>query len=115
MKFISWNVNGLKSCMKKGFKDFFEQQNADFFCVQEIKCDKEIFNPNEYGSLYNFSNKKGYSGTVIFTKNSPLSSHFDNEGRIITLEYDYFYLISVYVPNSKNGIIQEDYRSRWGR
>lgn len=92
MKFISWNVNGLKSCLNKGFKDFFEQQNADFFCIQEIKCNKKIFDPDKYKSFYNFSNKKGYSGTAIFTKNSPLSSHFDNEGRIITLEYDFFIL-----------------------
>jgi exodeoxyribonuclease-3 len=113
MKFISWDVNGLKSCLKKGFKNFFEQQNAGFFCVQEIKCDKEIFNPDKYENFYNFSNKKGYSGTVIFTKNSPLSSHFDNEGRAIFLEYDSFYLVNVYVPNSKDGIMQEDYRSRW--
>jgi exodeoxyribonuclease-3 len=113
MKFISWNVNGLKSRLNKGFKDFFEQQDADFFCIQDIKCDKEIFNPDKYESFYNFSNKKGYSGTAIFMKNSPLSSHFDNEGRIITLEYDYFYLVNIYIPNSKDGIMQEDYRSQW--
>lgn len=102
MKFISQNVNGLKSCLDKGFKDFFEQQNADFFCIQEIKCDRKVFNSDKYESFYNFSNSKGYSGTAIFTKKSPLNSHFDNEGRIITLEYDYFYLINVYVPNSKD-------------
>lgn len=113
MKLISWNVNGLKSCIKNGFKDFFEKQNADLFCVQEIKCNKKIFNHKQYKSFYNFSNRNGYSGMAVFVKNLPLSSKFDDEGRIITLEYDNFYLVNVYVPSSKDGIIQEDYRLQW--
>lgn len=113
MNFISWNVNGLESCIRKGFKKFFKEQKADFFCIQEIKCNEKIFNPKGYECFYNFSKVRGYSGTAIFTKNVPISEIFDDEGRYIILEYENFYIVNVYVPNSKSGIIKQDERIEW--
>lgn len=120
MKMYSWNINGLKSCIDKGFFDFFNSSNADFFCVQETKCQEPLFQIDGYYNYWNFCSKKGYSGTAIFTKYKPLSvsydfglSSFDVEGRIITLEYNSFYLINVYVPNSQSGISRINYRMQW--
>ncbi len=122
MKFISWNVNGFKSCLDKGFKKFFDKTNADFFCIQETKLAEKLndFKPKNYESYFSFSDKKGYSGTAIFTQHEPLSvkygmgiPEFDSEGRLIILEYDNFYLINVYTPNSKSGLVREDFRDDW--
>ena len=113
MKLISWNINGIRSCLNQGFEKFFKDENPDFFSIQEIKCNKKLFNPKGYESFYNFSKTKGYSGTAVFNRYTPLSSYFDNDGRIISLEYDRFYLVNVYVPNSKDGLFKRDYRSEW--
>ena len=122
MKFISWNVNGLRACVNKGFKDFFDDINADFFCLQETKLQQgQIdFAPEGYYSYWNYAEKKGYSGTAIFTKHKPLNVTYgmgipehDKEGRLITLEYDDFYFITVYVPNSKQELLRLDYRMEW--
>lgn len=122
MKFISWNVNGLRACVNKGFKDFFDDINADFFCLQETKLQQgQIdFAPEGYYSYWNYAEKKGYSGTAIFTKHKPLNVTYgmgipehDKEGRLITLEYDNFYFITVYVPNSKQELLRLDYRMEW--
>ncbi|MDO4731509.1 MAG: exodeoxyribonuclease III, partial [Clostridia bacterium] len=122
MKFISWNVNGLRACIKKGFLEYFNEVKADFFCVQEIKMMKEqaeIELPGYY-QFWNSAQRKGYSGTAIFAKHQPLSVSYgigieehDNEGRVITLEYDNFYLINVYTPNSKDKLLRLDYRMIW--
>lgn len=110
MKIISWNVAGLRACLKKGFADFFEEVNADIFCLQEIKAtqDQYDFHPQGYYEIVNSAVRKGYSGVLIFTKEKPLkityginNPLFDIEGRTITLEYDDFYLVNVYVPNVK--------------
>ncbi|MFT4444849.1 exodeoxyribonuclease III [Parvimonas sp. G1967] len=122
MRFISWNVNGLRACIKKGFLDYFNDINADFFCLQEIKMsegqlDLEL---EGYEAFYNYAQRKGYSGTAIFTKFKPLSVKYgmgmeehDNEGRLITLEYDDFFLVTCYTPNSKQELLRLDYRMVW--
>ena len=122
MKFISWNVNGLRACMQKGFADFFQSADADIFCVQETKLQEgQIdFAPDGYFCYWNYAEKKGYSGTAIFTKKEPISVTYgmgieehDKEGRLITLEFDDFYFITVYVPNSKRELLRLDYRMEW--
>lgn len=122
MKFISWNVNGLRACMQKGFADFFQSADADIFCVQETKLQEgQIdFAPDGYFCYWNYAEKKGYSGTAIFTKKEPISVTYgmgieehDKEGRLITLEFDDIYFITVYVPNSKRELLRLDYRMEW--
>ena len=122
MKLISWNVNGLRACMGKGFMDFFNEQDADIFCLQETKMqagqlDLELPGYHQY---WNYAEKKGYSGTAIFTKEEPLSVAYgigieehDHEGRVITLEFPTFYMITVYTPNSQDGLARLDYRMKW--
>ncbi|WP_277069108.1 exodeoxyribonuclease III [Prevotella corporis] len=122
MKFISWNVNGLRACVSKGFCEIFESLNADFFCLQETKMQEgqlDISFPG-YESYWNYADKKGYSGTAVFTKHKPLSVTYglgidehDHEGRVITLEMESFYLVTVYTPNSQDGLRRLDYRMRW--
>ena len=122
MKFISWNVNGLRACVGKGFCEIFESPNADFFCLQETKMQEgqlDITFPG-YESYWNYADKKGYSGTAVFTKHKPLSVTYglgidehDHEGRVITLEMESFYLVTVYTPNSQDGLRRLDYRMRW--
>lgn len=118
MKFISWNVNGLRACLEKGFMDFFAREDADFFCLQETKLQPhqiELEMPG-YTQVWNSAVRKGYSGTAVFAKRRPLSTVFgmdgyeDDEGRLITLEYENFYLITSYSPNSKEGLSRIDYR-----
>lgn len=122
MKLISWNVNGLRACMQKGFKEFFDASDADAFCLQETKLQEGQvdFAPEGYFSYWNYAEKKGYSGTAIFTKREPLSVSYgigveehDHEGRVITLEYPEYYLITVYVPNSQDELRRLDYRMKW--
>lgn len=122
MRFISWNVAGLRSCLKKGFADFFEKINADIFCIQEAKItDSELeFRPKGYEIFLNSALKKGYSGTIIYSKIKPINviygmgiEEHDQEGRMITLEFLNFYLITVYTPNSKRGLLRLDYRMKW--
>ena len=124
MKLISWNVNGLRACMGKGFEDSFRQLDADFFCLQETKMQAGQLDLqfDGYESYWNYAEKKGYSGTAIFTKHHPLSVTYgmgvdehDHEGRIITLEMDTFFLVTVYVPNSQDGLRRLDYRMQWER
>lgn len=122
MKFISWNVNGLRACIQKGFLDFFNSIDADFFCIQESKLQAgqiDLDLPG-YHQYWNYAEKKGYSGTAIFAKNEPLSVSYgigidehDKEGRIITLEYDNFYLVTCYTPNSQNELKRLPYRMQW--
>ena len=122
MKFISWNVNGLRACVGKGFLDHFNRLNADFFCLQETKLQPDQINlelPGYY-QFWNSAEKKGYSGTAIFTKHEPLSVNYgidverhDHEGRVITLEYPDFYLVDVYVPNARRDLERLDYRMDW--
>lgn len=118
MKFISWNVNGLRACMQKGFNDYFLNEDADFFSVQESKMQEGQANIDIEG-YYRFMNsaqRRGYSGTIIYTKHKPLNviygihDEYNDEGRVITLEYDNFYLVNAYVPNSKEGLLRLDYR-----
>ena len=122
MKLISWNVNGLRACEGKGFSDAFRQLNADFFCLQETKMQQGQLDLafDGYKSYWNYAEKKGYSGTAIFTKHEPLSVTYglgidehDHEGRIITLEMPDFYLVTVYTPNSQDGLRRLDYRMKW--
>ena len=122
MKLISWNVNGLRACMGKGFMDFFKETDADIFCIQESKLqDGQITMDLEgYHQYWNYAVKKGYSGTAIFSKREPLSVSYgigieehDQEGRVITLEFDDFYMITVYTPNSQDGLARLDYRMQW--
>ncbi len=122
MKMISWNVNGLRACMNKGFMDFFESVNADIFCLQETKLQQgQIdFSPENYYCYWNYADKKGYSGTAVFSKIKPLSVEYgmgidvhDHEGRVITLEFESFYFVTVYVPNSKRELERLDYRMQW--
>ena len=124
MKLISWNVNGLRACMGKGFEDSFRQLDADFFCLQETKrqAGQLDLQFDGYESYWNYAEKKGYSGTAIFTKHHPLSVTYgmgvdehDHEGRIITLEMETFFLVTVYVPNSQDGLRRLDYRMQWER
>ena len=121
-KLISWNVNGLRACMGKGFNDFFEKMDADIFCLQETKVSEgQIeFAPNGYNCYWNYAEKKGYSGTAIFTKEEPLKVTYgmgidehDHEGRVITLEFENYYMITVYTPNSKRELERLDYRQVW--
>ena len=122
MKFISWNVNGLRACVQKGFLDFFNSIDADFFCIQESKLQVgqiDLDLPG-YHQYWNYAEKKGYSGTAIFAKNEPLSVSYgigidehDKEGRVITLEYDNFYLVTCYTPNSQNELKRLPYRMQW--
>lgn len=122
MKLLSWNVNGLRACMNKGFMDFFAAQEADCLCLQETKLQAgqiELDLPG-YRQYWNYAEKKGYSGTAIFTKEEPLSVRYgmgiprhDTEGRIITLEFARFYLVTVYTPNSQDGLKRLDYRMDW--
>ena len=122
MKFISWNVNGLRACVGKGFAESFKQLDADFFCLQETKMQEGQLDLNleGYTSYWNYAEKKGYSGTAIFTKHQPISVSYglgieehDHEGRVITLEMQDFYLITVYTPNSQDGLRRLDYRMTW--
>lgn len=122
MKFISWNVNGLRACVGKGFLDFFKEADADIFCLQETKLQEGQINLElpGYHQYWNYAEKKGYSGTAIFTKAEPLSVAYgigveehDHEGRVITLEYPDFYFITVYTPNSQNELTRLDYRMKW--
>ena len=122
MKLISWNVNGIRACLGKGFLDFFNAIDADIFCIQETKCQEgqcEVETPG-YFQYWNAAEKKGYSGTAVFTKKEPLQvvydmgiEEHDHEGRIICLEFDAFYLVTVYTPNSQDGLKRLDYRMRW--
>lgn len=122
MKFISWNVNGLRACVGKNFMEDFEKLDADFFCLQETKLQEgqiELELPG-YEQYWNYAQKKGYSGTAIFTKHHPISVTYglgieehDQEGRVITLEYEDYYLITVYTPNSQNELRRLDYRMTW--
>lgn len=122
MKLISWNVNGLRACVKKGFLDFFHEADADIFCVQETKLQEEQIQleMEGYEQYWNYAEKKGYSGTAIFTKQTPLSVHYgigieehDHEGRVITLEYENFFFVTVYTPNSQSELARLDYRMKW--
>lgn len=123
MKLISWNVNGLRACVQKGFLDFFGEADADFFCVQETKLQEGQISlelPQGYHDYWNYAEKKGYSGTAIFTKHEPLSVTYglgtrehDQEGRVITLEYDGYYLVTCYTPNSQNELARLPYRMEW--
>lgn len=122
MKMISWNVNGLRAAMGKGFMDFFRQQDADIFCLQETKLQEgqiQLDMPGYY-QYWNYAEKKGYSGTAVFTKKKPVNvmlgigiEEHDREGRVITLEFDEFYFITVYTPNSQNELARLPYRMEW--
>ena len=124
MKFISWNVNGIRACLKKGFEEYFQEANADIFCIQETKCQEgqvELTLPG-YHQYWNSAVRKGYSGTAIFAKREPLSVSYgigieehDQEGRVITLEYEDFYFVTVYTPNSQNELARLSYRMDWER
>ena len=122
MKFISWNVNGLRACVGKGFEDIFKALDADFFCLQETKMQEGQLDIafEGYQAYWNYAEKKGYSGTAIFTRHQPLSVSYgigieehDHEGRVITLEMEGFYLVTVYTPNSQDGLRRLDYRMHW--
>ncbi len=122
MKFVSWNVNGLRACEGKGFSDIFKQLDADFFCLQETKMQEGQLDLafEGYDSYWNYADKKGYSGTAIFTKHKPLSvsngigiDEHDHEGRVITLEMGDFYLVCCYTPNSQDGLKRLNYRMTW--
>ena len=122
MKFISWNVNGLRAVVGKNFKEVFEQLDADFFCLQETKMQEgqlDLQFPG-YQSYWNYAEKKGYSGTAVFSKHQPLNVTYgigieehDHEGRVITLEMPDFYMVCVYTPNSQDGLKRLDYRMQW--
>lgn len=122
MKFVSWNVNGIRACVQKGFMDFFKEADADIFCIQESKMQEgqlELETPG-YHQYWNYAKKKGYSGTAIFTKEEPLSATYgigieehDQEGRVITLEFEEFYFVTVYTPNSQNELARLSYRMQW--
>ena len=122
MKLISWNVNGLRACINKGVKDFFNEIDSDIFCIQETKCQKDQIDLEfeRYTSYWNSAEKKGYSGTAIFTKQKPISVTYgigieehDKEGRVITLEFEKFYMINIYTPNSKRELERLEYRQIW--
>ena len=122
IKLISWNVNGLRACCDKGFRDIFTQLDADFFCLQETKMQEGQLDLSfeGYTSYWNYAEKKGYSGTAIFTKHQPLQVPYglgidehDHEGRVITLEMEKFFLVTVYTPNSQDGLKRLDYRMTW--
>ena len=122
MKLISWNVNGIRACLNKGFADVFKQLDADIFCIQETKCQPEQVELEfeGYTSYWNSAEKKGYSGTAIFTKQKPLNVTYgigieehDKEGRVITLEFEKFYMVDIYTPNSKRELERLNYRQIW--
>ena len=122
MRFVSWNVNGLRACMQKGFMDFFQQADADFFCLQETKLQEGQIQLElkDYFQYWNYAQKKGYSGTAIFTRHTPLSvtqgigvEELDTEGRVITLEYADFYLVTCYTPNAQRELARIDHRMKW--
>ncbi len=122
LKLISWNVNGIRACCDKGFRDAFKTLNADFFCLQETKMQAGQLDLafDGYASYWNYADKKGYSGTAIFTRHQPLGVTYglgidehDHEGRVITLEMENFYLVTVYTPNSQDGLKRLDYRMTW--
>ena len=122
MKLISWNVNGLRACVQKGFLDFFHEADADIFCVQETKLQEGQIQLDleGYEQYWNYAEKKGYSGTSVFTKQTPLSVRYgigieehDHEGRVITLEYEDFFFVTVYTPNSQSELARLDYRMKW--
>lgn len=122
MKLVSWNVNGLRACVSKGFEQFFNDIDADVFCLQETKLQQgQIdFSPEGYFCYWNYAEKKGYSGTALFSKREPLNVSYglgieqhDKEGRVITAEYENFYLVTVYTPNSKRELLRLDYRMEW--
>ncbi len=121
-KLISWNVNGLRACMGKGFEDFFKTVDADVFCLQETKLSSGQldFNPEGYQSFWNYAQKKGYSGTALFSKETPKSvvygmgiEEHDNEGRVIAAEFEYYYVVTVYTPNSQRELTRLSYRMLW--
>ena len=121
-KLISWNVNGIRACAGKGFMDFFNSIDADIFCIQESKMQEGqlTLDMPGYYQYWNYADKKGYSGTAIFTKEKSLSEtkgigidEHDHEGRVITLEYENFYMVTVYTPNSQNELARLDYRMKW--
>lgn len=121
-KLISWNVNGLRACVKKGFVEYFKEVDADIFCIQESKLQEGQIDLDldGYKAYWNYAEKKGYSGTAVFTKEEPINvklglgiQEHDNEGRVITLEYKDFYLVNVYTPNSKQALERLDYRMLW--
>ena len=122
MKLISWNVNGIRACVGKGFMDYFKEVDADIFCIQESKMQEgqlEMEMPG-YHQYWNYAEKKGYSGTAIFTKEKPMSvqngigvEEHDHEGRVITLEFEHFYMVTVYTPNSQNELARLSYRMTW--
>ncbi|MEE0883984.1 MAG: exodeoxyribonuclease III [Faecalimonas sp.] len=122
MKLISWNVNGIRACVQKGFLDFFKEVDADIFCIQESKMQEGQLELEleGYHQYWNYAEKKGYSGTAIFTKQAPISVQYgigieehDREGRVITLEFEDFYMVTVYTPNSQDGLKRLDYRMQW--
>ena len=122
IKLISWNVNGIRACAQKGFMDFFDSEDADIVCLQETKVSEGqfVWERPAYHDYWNYAAKKGYSGTAVFTKKEPLSVSYgigiekhDNEGRVITLEFNEFYLVTVYTPNSQRGLERLDYRMEW--
>lgn len=122
MKLISWNVNGIRACVQKGFMDSFNELDADVFCIQESKLSEGqlVLDMPGYHQYWNYAQKKGYSGTAVFTKKEPLNVSYglgieehDNEGRVITLEYDTFYLVTVYTPNSQSELKRLEYRMKW--
>ncbi|BFL48128.1 exodeoxyribonuclease III [Lactonifactor longoviformis] len=122
MKFISWNVNGLRACVQKGFTEFFNGIDADFVCVQETKLQEGQIDLSleGYEQYWNYAVKKGYSGTAVFTRHTPLEVRYgigirehDQEGRVITLEYENFYLVTVYTPNSQSELARLEYRMKW--
>ncbi|PIC65737.1 exodeoxyribonuclease III [Sporosarcina sp. P13] len=122
MKVVSWNVNGIRACVKKGFSKFFDEMDADIFCVQEIKCQEgQIELPFDgYYQYWNYAEKKGYSGTVVFTKQQPLSVQYglndlnhEPEGRVLTLEFEQFFLVNSYTPNAQRDLARLPYRLQW--
>ena len=122
MKLISWNVNGLRACVKKGFLDYFKSEDADIFCLQETKLQEGQIDLDleGYFQYWNYAEKKGYSGTAIFTKKEPLNvyyginmEHHDKEGRVITLEFEDFFMVTVYTPNSQSELARLEYRMEW--
>ena len=122
MKFVSWNVNGIRACVQKGFMDFFQEADADIFCIQESKMQEgqlELETPG-YHQYWNYARKKGYSGTAMFTKEEPVSVSYgigmeehDTEGRVITAEFPEYYVVTCYTPNSQDGLARLDYRMKW--
>ena len=122
MELICWNVNGIRACVNKGFSEFFDKVDADIFCIQETKCQPEQIDLNfdGYMAYWNSAERKGYSGTAIFTKKEPINVTYgigieehDKEGRVITLEFENFYMVNIYTPNAKRGLERLDYRQIW--